>query len=134
MTAGAATVTYAIPEAFQPALRCLRQALNRQDLRIAGELDLSRRIQRSLQIKLAPCVVLYIWPSAHFLENNRISAAAALLLPLHVVVSACGDRTEIHLLRPSSDDQDHAMAPVRKLQAQVRDALEKIAMRLSLVS
>ena len=133
MTGGAATVTYAISEGFQPAVRCVRQALNGNDLRIGGELDLSKRIERTLKIRLAPCVLLYIWPSPRFLANNRISASAALLLPLHVVVSGHDQRTEIHILCGSGPDEDGGMT-LRKLSKELRSALEKIAMRQTLVS
>ena len=134
MNTSAATVTYAIREEFEPALRSVREALCGRDLRIVGELDLSGRLERSLRIKLPPCVLLYIWPSARFLESNRIPATAGLLLPLHVVISGRNGRTEIHIMRCSSADRDGVLASVRKLQSELRQALEHVAMRLSLVS
>ena len=130
MTAEAATTTYSIPEPFEVALQSLRIALTGGNLRITGVLDLTGRIWRHLRVGLEPCAVLYIGPSARFLATNALPDAAALLLPLHVVVSGRGARTEIHVGKSPRLDDEAVMAPVRKLQAELRESLGAIAMRL----
>jgi uncharacterized protein (DUF302 family) len=129
-----ATTTYSIPEPFGETLRSLRDVLTGRDLRITGELDLSRRIQRNLRIGLAPCVVIYVWPSDRLLRSFVVRPSTALLLPLHVVVSGRGTRTEIHLLKLPRLDGGAHIAPIVKLQIiEVAQAIETIAMPLSLV-
>ena len=128
-----ATTTYSIPEPFRHTLQSVCDVLTARDLRIVGELDLSRRIRRNLRISLAPCVVFYVWPSERFLLSTAVNPSIALLLPLHVVVSGCGARTEIHILtRPRFADRQ-LMAPVIELQHEMTQAIETIAMRPSLV-
>lgn len=134
MSGEAATTTYSIPEPFGLALRSVREALTSKDLKITGELDLSRRIRRNLRISLEPCVVIYIWPPARLLGTMAVPPSTALLLPLHVVISGHGARTEIHVLKRLRLADEGIMAPIGRLQAEVAQALETIAMRLSLVS
>lgn len=134
MDSEAATTTYSIPEPFARTLRSLRDVLTGRDLRITGELDLSKRIQRNLRISLAPCVMFYVWPSDRLLRTMAVRPSTALLLPLHVVVSEHGGRTEIHLLRRPRLAAGALMAPIVQLQAEMAQAIETIAMPLSLVS
>jgi uncharacterized protein (DUF302 family) len=128
-----ATTTYSIPEPFRHTLQSVRDVLTGRDLRIVGELDLSRRIQRNLRIRLAPCVVFYVWPSDRFLLSTAVRPSITLLLPLHVVVSGCGTRTEIHILTRPRFADGLLMAPVIELQHEMTQAIETIAMRPSLV-
>lgn len=134
MDCEAATTTYSIPEPFALTLRTLRDVLTGRDLRITAEADLSKRIQRHLGISLAPCVMFYVWPSDRLLRSMAMRPVIALLLPLHVVISDRGARTEIHLLRHPRLADGALMAPVVKLQVEVAQAIETIAMRLNLVS
>jgi len=133
MDSEAATTTYSIPEPFARTLQSLRDVLTGRDLRIVGELDLSKRIQRNLRISLAPCVMLYVWPSDRLLRTTAARPSIALLLPLHVVISSRGARTEIHLLRRPHCADGALMAPVVKLQVEVAQAIEAIAIGLNLV-
>jgi len=134
MSGEAATTTYSIPEPFGLALKSVREALTSKNLKITGELDLSRRIRRNLRISLEPCVVFYIWPSARLLRTMPVPPSTALFMPLHVVISGRGTRTEIHVLKRLRLDDEAVMAPIGRLQAEVAQALETVAMRLSLVS
>jgi len=134
MTAEAITTTYSIAEPFAEARKCLRAALAARDLRVTGELDLSERIWRRLRISMEPCVVMLVWPSARLLRVMAVSRSTPLFLPLHVVVSGRGGKTEIHLLnRPRLADKA-LMAAIGQLQFEVAQAVETIGMRPSLVS
>jgi uncharacterized protein (DUF302 family) len=131
MTSEPATTTYSVPEPFEAALKLIRAVLARAGLSVQGELDVSRRIQRSLGIGMARCKVLYVF-SDQSLESINIRPEVGIILPLHIVVSARGGQTEIHLLAslPSnSDNPAPALAdPVNRLQDKISRAFEKIAM------
>jgi uncharacterized protein (DUF302 family) len=128
-----ATTTYSIPEPFDEAVRSLRRVLADAGLKITGELDLSGRLQRRLLVDTPPCLVLFagpappvlLWPSGH--------PGTAALTPLHIVVSARGLQTEVHVLRippPQDGEADaSAMAVLGRFRAQLSQAIEKIGMR-----
>jgi uncharacterized protein (DUF302 family) len=134
MSSEVVTTTYSIPEPFALGLEAVREALTDRDLKIIGQLDLSQRIRRNLRIHLEPCVVFYVWPPGHLLQTIPAPSSLGLFLPLHVVVSGCGGRTEIHVLKRARLEDEAAMAAVGRLQAEVAQALETVAMRRSLVS
>ena len=131
MTGEPAITTYSVPERFEVALKLIRAALVRAGLSVQGELDLSRRIQRSLGIDTARSKVLYIC-SKRSQESINIRPEVGILLPLHIVVSAHGGQTEIHSLAslPSNSDKPapELAAAVNGLQDEVSRAIEKIAM------
>jgi uncharacterized protein (DUF302 family) len=131
MSGDAVTTTYSIPEPFELGLPAVREALAGRNFNIIGQLDLSHRIRRSLRISMDPCVVYYVWPRTRLLQNENVPLA--LFLPLHIVVSGHGTRTEIHILRRLRFDNDPAAGSLGALQAEVTKAIESIAMRLSLV-
>jgi uncharacterized protein (DUF302 family) len=134
MTAEAVTTTYSVAEPFAEARKWLREALAARDLRITGEMDLSERIWRRLRISVEPCVVMLVWPSARLLRVTAVSASTPLFLPLHVVVSGRGGRTEIHLLKRPRLADKALMEAISQLQFEVAQAVETIAMRPSLVN
>lgn len=105
-----ATTTYSIPVPFDHAVQSLRTALGEAGLKITGQLDVSARLQCRLLVNTPPCLVLFAGPPA-------------TLTPLHIVVSARGLRTEIHLLKiPPTGEMG-------LFRARLSRALEKIAMR-----
>jgi uncharacterized protein (DUF302 family) len=128
-----ATTTYSIPEPFDEAVRSLRRVLVEAGLQITGELDLSGRLQRRLLVDTPPCLVLFAGPATPVLNGPSGHPGAAALTPLHIVVSARGSLTEIHVLRiPSPHDgmrDDSAMAELGRFRAQLSQAIEKIGMR-----
>jgi uncharacterized protein (DUF302 family) len=128
-----ATSTYVIPESFDRAVELVREVVSKAKLRITGELNMSGRINRALLIEMAPCVVLFASPST---ATERSAADALALTPLHIVVSARGSHTEIHLLKISARaDGLHSRAPAAafgELQSNLTHAIESIGMRASL--
>ena len=132
MNGETAATTYSIPEPVEEALKVIREALARAGLSVVGELDISRRIQRSLGIGMAQCKVLYVCSKQSMPEAINVCAAVGIFLPLHVVVSARGEQTEIHLLAfLSSNSGDPLVSAVNGLQDEVSRAIEKIAMQRS---
>jgi len=128
-----ATITYMVREPFEQAVRSLRKALSDGNLELAGELDISSRIRQKLLVDTAPCRVFFVTAAPGVFEKPGADPYAAALTPLHVVISARGSQTEVHLLRPFSA-QKQPMAPptlaaFRRLQIRVVEAVERIGMR-----
>jgi uncharacterized protein (DUF302 family) len=130
-----ATTTYLVPEPFETAVQSLRKVLADAGIELVGELDTSSRIRQTLLIGATPCRVLFVATPASF-EELGAGPSAAALTPLHIVVSARGPQTEIHLLRAMRPDNilldQPTMAVFRRLQARVAQAVERIAMRSTL--
>lgn len=128
-----ATATYSVSEPFELAVKSLRKVLADANLKLAGELDMSSRIRQTLLIDTAPCRVLFVAATPASFGELGADPCAAALTPLHIVVSARGSQTEIHLLRalPAHNislDQP-TMEVFRRLQARIAQAVERIAMR-----
>jgi uncharacterized protein (DUF302 family) len=132
MTGETAATTYSIPEPFEAALKLIRAALARAGLSVVGELDISGRIQRSLGIGMAQRRVLYVCSKQSSLGAVNVCPGVGIFLPLHLVVSARGEQTEIHLLASlPSNGCDPLVSAVNGLQDEVSRAMEKIAMHRS---
>ena len=136
MTDEPSTITYMVTEPFQQALRSVRRALSARDLRIGGELDVADRIRRGLLIGTAPCALLLVWPRAALAQLFRSDPVATAIVPLHVVVSGRGSRSEVHILRPLSYDGHsvgwRALSALNQMQAEIGQSIEKIGMRVTL--
>ena len=136
MTDEPATATYAVAEPFEQAIRSLRKVLTGGNLEITGELDMSARIRQRLLISTAPCRVLFVDARASVLENRAADPYTAALMPLHIVVSARGSQTEIHVLRASPADRGGLDRPeataFRTLLKETAQAIERIGMRATL--
>jgi uncharacterized protein (DUF302 family) len=130
-----ATSTYLIAEPFDRAVNLVRKVLSGANLKIMGELNMSGRLQRALWIRTAPCTVLFA--SA---PTSPASFAAdpqeAALTPLHIVVSAHGSQSEVHVLRVLPRDNgtldSRTIAASSLLQTVIAQAIATIGMRASL--
>ncbi len=130
MTLESATTTYTIAEPFDRAVQMVRRALAGADLRITGELNMSGRIQRSLMIQTAPCVVLFVCPAAAP-ESFSADRAATALTPLHVVVSSRGSQTDVHVLHvlPHGVGKSEASPVLSRMVMVMGQAIEAVGMR-----
>lgn len=137
MIAESATTTYLIQEPFEQAVLALRRVLAQAGLPVTGELDMSRRLRESLLIGVAPLRVLFIAAAPWTFSRLSESPGLVALTPLHLVVSARGSQTEIHFLRavPTSLSpvDEPAMKAIHRLQDRITQAVERIAMRATLV-
>jgi hypothetical protein len=125
----AATCTYLIQEPFDRALKSIREALLKGDLRVPLELDVATRIKTELGISLTPCRLLFVDCPVLLLEAATLDSATVARFPLHVAVTGLGHHTSVHLAGPSGVSNAAAYSPVDKLQDRVLRALEKIATR-----
>jgi uncharacterized protein (DUF302 family) len=133
MNSEPAVTTYLIAEPFERALKAIREALARNDLSVATELDVAARVKRELNIGFTPCRILLVDCPFLLLEAATVDCAAAVLFPLHVVVSGRGPQTQVHWMNPAAIEglrlPTGAAVPLTKLQSLVSRALERIAMR-----
>jgi uncharacterized protein (DUF302 family) len=125
----ALTLTYMREEPFDHALKSIREALEREDLRVPLEMDLTARIKRELRVSLAPCRILFVDCPALLLEAAALDRSAAAFLPLHVAVSGLGPQTGIHVIGPSVISSTAASSALSKLQTRIIRALGEIAAR-----
>ena len=118
-----ATTTYCIPEPFDEAVRSVRRVLAEAGLKIIGQSDLSARLRHRLLVDTPPCLVLFAGLTMPMRNGPAGHPGAAALTPLHIVVSARGQQTEIHILRipPPYDGmrEDPAMADLGRFRARL---------------
>jgi uncharacterized protein (DUF302 family) len=135
MVSDAGIVTFSTTEPYKDVVRSLRAELAGRGLRIISELDLSRRIEQTMGIRLLPCRILYVWPDPALAADTY--PAAAVVLPLHVVIASAGAQTEIRVQGRIRCEQrtasDLIESTVMDSQAEVMRSLATVAMRLTLI-
>ena len=133
MTKDQETVTLVIKEPLPTALRSIRRALSDSGLEIVMELDLAERVRKTLNLEIAPCRILYIDCPASLWEAIVLDRSAAVILPLHLVLSAEKESTLAYLLNPATTLYQvlpmTAKAAVSKLQARVLESLASVSVR-----
>jgi uncharacterized protein (DUF302 family) len=126
---------FSTPGPYEDVVRSVRAAIEKRRLRIVSELDVSRRIEKTLGIRLPPCRILFVWPDPALAAD--VYPVAAIALPLHVVVASRGAHSEIRLqgrIRPEQRTaNDLIRSAVVDTQAELMQSLETVAMHLSLV-
>jgi uncharacterized protein (DUF302 family) len=127
------TATLIIQKPLHEAVKLLRRALAEGGLEIAAELDMAGRIRKALRLNLPPCRVLCVDCPVALLEALALDRSAAVLLPLHLVVTGQDGLTLVHFLNPAaalySGLPVTARAAVSKLQARVAQAVESVSTR-----
>lgn len=127
------TTAFVLDSPFDSALARIRRVIRANQLSIAAEIDAAQRVKRALDIYVRPCRVLLIDSPAFMLETTAVDRASGIFIPLHLVVSAAGDRTLVYMLNPEhirqSDLPIGIKAPVLDLQRQVSRSLTGIAER-----
>lgn len=131
-----ATTTYIIPETFEQTAKLLRKVLPLARLTITGELNMSERIRKALLIGTPPCLVLFASPAEPIVASAAADPCGAVMAPFHIVVSARGAQTEVHILRALPRD-DGPLDPetregLARLQSALSQAVSRIGMRSSL--
>src|SRR5664279_2116490 len=88
------SIKYSLREPFERAVESVCRSLESRGLRVAGQLDVSRRVERRLGIALPPCRIVFVLPG-RLLSKESIHPWAAIFLPIHVVISGHGSHAEI---------------------------------------
>jgi len=133
MPGNAGSVRFSLREPFEREVETVCRALVSRGLRVAGQLDVSRRVKRSLGIVLPPCRIVFVLPHPSTPVSSGTHPWAASFLPLHVVISGNGAQTEIQVQNRIQGAPAEAPAPVLETQTEMRRAIEAIAMRPSMV-
>jgi uncharacterized protein (DUF302 family) len=125
------TATLTIQKPLNEAVKLLRRALAEGGLEIAADLDMAGRIRKTHRIDFPPCRVLCVDCPVALLEALALDRSAAVLLPLHLVVTGQDGLTLVHFLNPAaalySGLPVTARAAVSKLQARVAQAVESVS-------
>jgi uncharacterized protein (DUF302 family) len=133
MNAVAAGQTYMITERFDKAVKLIRTALLEMELSVVSELDTTgdfgkwpgKRTERS-RILLVDCPLLVF-------EAQALDRAAGVFFPLHILVWADGDRTQVSTADPTGVSGGRlplgTVNPMGRLQARVAMALESVLLR-----
>ena len=133
MTGEQETATLIMQQPLNDAVTLLRRALAKGGLEVAADLDMAGRIRKALRIDFPPCRVLCVDCPVALLEALALDRSAAVLLPLHLVVTGQDGSTLVHLLNPAaalySGLPVTARAAVSKLQARVAQAVESVSIR-----
>jgi uncharacterized protein (DUF302 family) len=115
---------------YETALKLIRSALLREDLRISREFDVADIARGQRVVNLAPCRILCVDSPLLLLEAMALDPSAAVFLPLHIVISADGPNTQVYWLNPAGIQSKRlpvgAMLPLRALQARIVAAMEGI--------
>ena len=97
-----AVQSYRVDKRFEQTLRLVRHALAERQLSIAGEYDIAENLaQDSGRQAIAGKLLLVDSPVLLF-ECLALDRAAAVFVPVHVLISADGDQTQVVCLEPSS--------------------------------
>ena len=131
------SIKYSLREPFERAVESVCRSLRSRGLQIAGQLDVSSRLERTLGIVLPPCRIVFVLPNPSTSSTINIHPWAAIFLPLHVVISGHDGQTEIQVQNRVHAGHEAAapalFGPVMETQTQISEAIDAIAMRPSML-
>lgn len=132
------TRTYSMQEPFESSVQSICASLTSHGLRVIGAVDVSRRLERSLRMILAPCRIVFVVPDPAAVSAGTIHPWAAVFLPLHVVIWGNDFQSEIGIantLQPGRNAGDSLpFGPIVETQRQLIEAIEAVAVRLSVLA
>jgi uncharacterized protein (DUF302 family) len=115
---------------YETALKAIRSALLHEDLRISSEFDVAAIAREQPRMNHAPCRILCVDSPLLLLEAMALDPSAAVFVPVHIVISADGPKTQVYWLNPASIQSKRlpvgAMLPLRALQARIAAAMKRI--------
>jgi hypothetical protein len=116
-----------IPERFGKSAPLVRRLLSKAGLSIVKEFHISRRPYFGLGIARRSCVVLLVDTPALLFECIALDRAAAVFLPVHVVISGDRDATYVYWANPAMSSGLRppmpAKMPLENLCARITQAL-----------
>ena len=122
--------TRVIPGSFGKSLQRVRRHLADAGLSIAGEFDLSDEPLFQLGDGSRSCVVLLVDDPALLFECIVLDRAAAVFVPVHVVISGDRDTTYVHWANPAAASGLRlpipAKKPLEELCARINKALSEL--------
>jgi uncharacterized protein (DUF302 family) len=128
-----AAQTYVIEERFGRALKLIRDALEKQELSVVGALDLTDGFAWDSGMHVEPSKLLLVDCPLLLFEALALDRAAGVFFPLHVLVSADGDRTQVVCVEPATLLEVRvpvgAAHPLEELHSRIGMALESLLPR-----
>ena len=92
--------TGVVPASFEKALRTIRSAMAEMELEIIGEFEMDRYWNGRSEWHCTSSKILLVDSPLLIFEALALDRAAAVFLPLHVLVSKLGETTEVSFLNP----------------------------------
>ena len=124
---------YVIDEQFDRALSLVRQELVDRELSVTSEFDVTESLSGDSRRKADRTRLLLVDCPLLLLEALALDRAAGVLIPLHVLVSSDGDRTQVVFIESSALFDRRvpvgASGPLEKLKTRISMALEAAVMR-----
>jgi uncharacterized protein (DUF302 family) len=124
MKSEVAGVTRAVPEPFEKAVSLIRRLLAGQGLNVVEQLDMSMEPLDRLGLGTRPCVILLVDSPVLLFEAIALDRAAAVFVPLHVVLSGGEGTSYVHWVNPVPESGLRPPAPARA-------ALEELYLRVT---
>ena len=125
-----AGATRVIPEPFDRALLQIRRLLAGQGLNVVEQLDMSSEPSLQPGISARSFVILLVDSPVLLFEAIALDRAAAVFVPLHVVVSGDQDTSYVLWVNPVSESGLRPPAPARsalgELYVRVTEALSEL--------
>ena len=133
MNALGAGQTYMLSERYDKAVKLIRRALDEEELSVVGEFDTTRTFRAEPGKKSEQSRILLVDCPLLVFEAQALDPAAGVFFPLHVLVRADGDRTQVSTLSSGGFFDvrlpSGAAGPIERLQARVNSALESVVFR-----
>ena len=125
--------TYVIDEDFDKALKLVRHALAESELAVTSEWDTTENRRGGFGQKPQRSRLLLVDSPILMFEAMALDRAAGALFPLHVLLSADGDRTRAVFVEPATlfalRPPVGAAGPLEEMKSRIRAALESAAAR-----
>jgi uncharacterized protein (DUF302 family) len=130
MNALAAGQNYMISERFDKAVKLIRSALAEAELSVVGEFDATGAFGKEPGKKAEQARIFLVDCPLVVFEAQALDRAAWVFFPLHVLVWADGDRTQVSTVSSGGLFDVRlplgAAGPMERLQARVTMALELV--------
>jgi uncharacterized protein (DUF302 family) len=125
--------TYVIAEHFDKALKRVRRTLAERELSVTSEWETTENRPGGSSQKPRRSRLLLVDSPILMFEAMALDRAAGALFPLHVLLSADGDRTQAVFVEPATlfalRPPIGAAGPLEEMKARIRTALESAAAR-----
>jgi uncharacterized protein (DUF302 family) len=133
MNALSAGQTYVVEERFDRAVKLVRCALETQELSVSGEFDFTDSVAPDSSKKPERSKLLLVDSPLLLFEALALDRAAGVFFPLHVLISADGDRTQVVCVEPASlfgvRLPTGSSQPLAALRNRIAMALESVVSR-----
>lgn len=122
------TLSTVVPDAYDPTVAAVREALEQQGFGILTEIDLKATLKAKLDVDVAPQVILGACRPPLAYEALQVEPSIAAVLPCNVVVRSLEDGTT--LVEAFDPDVMMGMADSDALRSVATDAKQRLSAAL----